>query len=117
MTESKSDGAKLTQPAREQAAIHWGDSGIKNSYANACTVSSTREEIVLNFGLNHTWERGQQDAKIQLTNRIILIPIRRSGSQCCLAPLSNNTRNNSARWRLGRCKPKRIRRRRTGRTW
>jgi hypothetical protein len=35
MTEHKSDGTKPAQPAREQAAIHWDDSGIKNSYANA----------------------------------------------------------------------------------
>jgi hypothetical protein len=71
--ESKSNGPEPTQPSREQA-IRWYDSGIKNSYANACNVSSTREEIVLNFGLNQAWERSQQDVKVQLTNRIILNP-------------------------------------------
>jgi hypothetical protein len=68
------NGSKPAQPAREQATIRWDDSGIKNSYANACNVSSTREEIVLNFGLNQAWERPQQDVQVQLTNRIILSP-------------------------------------------
>jgi hypothetical protein len=53
------DGPTPTQWAREQTIVHWDDSGMKNSYANACNVSSTREEIVLNFGLNQAWERPQ----------------------------------------------------------
>jgi hypothetical protein len=57
-----------------QTTVRWIDSDVKNSYANSCTVSSTREEIVLNFGLNQSWERGQQELLVQLTNRIILSP-------------------------------------------
>jgi hypothetical protein len=73
MTEPKSERATPTQ-SNDQATIRWEDSGIKNSYANACNVSSTREEIVLNFGLNQAWERPQQEVQVQLTNRIILNP-------------------------------------------
>ena len=72
MTDSKSDGPKPTQA--KEPVIRWDDSGIKNSYANACNVSSTREEIVLNFGLNQAWERPQTDVQVQFTNRIILSP-------------------------------------------
>ena len=49
-------------------------SSIASTYANTCYASSTREEVVLNFGLNQSWERGQKDMEVQLTNRIILSP-------------------------------------------
>jgi hypothetical protein len=39
-----------------------------------CNVSSTREEVVLVFGINQAWERGQSEVKVQLTDRIILSP-------------------------------------------
>ena len=32
--------------------IRWDDSNLKSSYANVCNVSSTREEVVLVFGIN-----------------------------------------------------------------
>jgi hypothetical protein len=49
-------------------------SNVASSYANTCYASSTKEEVVLNFGLNQNWERGQKDMQVQLTNRIILSP-------------------------------------------
>ena len=54
--------------------IHWDTSNLKSSYANVCNVSSTREEVIFNFGVNQAWERGQQEMKIELTNRLILSP-------------------------------------------
>ncbi len=54
--------------------IRWDDSNLKSSYANVCNVSSTREEVVLVFGINHAWERGARDVQVQLTDRIILSP-------------------------------------------
>jgi hypothetical protein len=39
-----------------------------------CNVSSTREEVVLAFGANNVWERGQGNIQVQLTNRIVLNP-------------------------------------------
>jgi hypothetical protein len=38
------------------------------------SFTSTREEVVLNFGINQAWERGQEELEIQLHNRIILSP-------------------------------------------
>jgi len=32
---------------------------MKNSYANVCNVTSTREEVVMLFGVNRAWNRGQ----------------------------------------------------------
>ena len=54
--------------------LKWDTSDLKSSYANVCNVTGTREEIVLNFGVNQAWERGKGEMEIQLTNRIILSP-------------------------------------------
>jgi len=47
---------------------------MKSSYANVCNVTSTREEVVMLFGINQAWNRGQQEVTIQLTDRIIISP-------------------------------------------
>lgn len=62
--------AKEVQGAR----IKWDDSGMKSSYANVCNVTSTREEVVMLFGINQAWNRGQKEVTIQLTDRIIISP-------------------------------------------
>jgi hypothetical protein len=65
-------------PPRPAAAptpsIRWDDANLKSSYANVCNVSSTREEVVLVFGINQAWERGQAEVQVQLSDRIILSP-------------------------------------------
>lgn len=66
-------------PAKDAATdaapqVRWDTSKVQSAYANVCSVTSTREEVVLNFGINQAWERGQKDLEIQLTNRIILSP-------------------------------------------
>ena len=62
--------AKDTQGTR----IKWDDTGMKSSYANVCNVTSTREEVVMLFGINQAWNRGQKEVTIQLTDRIIISP-------------------------------------------
>ena len=62
------------RPAATQQTIRWDDSNIKSSYANVCNVSSTREEVVLVFGTNQAWERGQTEVRVELSHRIILSP-------------------------------------------
>ena len=54
--------------------IHWKTDNLKNTYANVCNVTSTREEVVFLFGINQAWERGQQQLEIDLTDRIIMSP-------------------------------------------
>lgn len=54
--------------------IKWDDSMMKSSYANVCNVTSTREEVVMLFGMNQAWNRGQAEVKIQLTERIVISP-------------------------------------------
>jgi hypothetical protein len=54
--------------------IKWDDSMMKSSYANVCNITSTREEVVLLFGMNQAWNRGQKEVTIQLTDRIVISP-------------------------------------------
>ena len=68
------DNNKATAAAGVAPKVSFDTSNLKSSYANVCTMNSTREEVVLNFGLNQSWERSSQDVKIELNNRIILSP-------------------------------------------
>ena len=54
--------------------IKWDDTNMKSSYANVCNVTSTREEVVMLFGMNQAWNRGQKEVTIQLTDRIVISP-------------------------------------------
>src|SRR5687767_13957436 len=54
--------------------IKWDDSNMKSSYANVCNVSTTREEVILLFGMNQAWQNGQKEVAVQLTERIIVSP-------------------------------------------
>jgi hypothetical protein len=56
------------------ARIKWDDTAMRSSYANVCNVTSTREEVVMLFGINQAWNRGQKEVTIQLTDRIIISP-------------------------------------------
>ena len=58
----------------ECTKLKWDDSNMKSSYANVCNVTSTREEVVMLFGVNQAWNRGQKEVTIQLTDRIIISP-------------------------------------------
>ena len=68
--------ARTPEAAADAAGvkIRWDDSQMKSAYANVCNVSSTREEVVLMFGVNQAWQRGQAEVVIQLTDRLILSP-------------------------------------------
>ena len=68
----KEGAAKAGEQAQMQ--LKWDDSNMKSSYANVCNVMSTREEVVLMFGVNQAWHAGQKEVTIQLTDRIILSP-------------------------------------------
>jgi hypothetical protein len=67
--DAKAEAARAGRPT-----MRIDTSSVASTYANTCYASSTREEVVLNFGLNQSWERGQKEMEVQLTNRIILSP-------------------------------------------
>jgi len=72
-TEQKPPASPDVQPGRPN--IKWDTANLRSSYANFCNANSTREEVVLNFGINKAWERSPQDAmEIELNHRIVLSP-------------------------------------------
>ena len=74
MAQSKSAEAAAEAKGTEGMRIKWDDANMKSSYANVCNVTSTREEVVMLFGVNQAWNRGQKEVTIQLTDRIIVSP-------------------------------------------
>ncbi len=73
--EVKEEDTATKQDAPKQDGtlkIRWNDSNLKTSYANVCNVSSTREEVTILFGTNQTWQTGQNELVVQLTDRVIL---------------------------------------------
>jgi hypothetical protein len=74
MAEERSAERPSASPGTTPVNVRWDDSNLKSSYANVCNVSSTREEVVLLFGLNQTWNNGQREVTIHLTDRVILNP-------------------------------------------
>jgi len=61
-------------PGGTRPRVRWDSSKLQSSYANVCSITSTRDEIVLSFGLNQTWEPGSEEIEIELSNRIIVSP-------------------------------------------
>lgn len=75
MAKNSADKANEAAASSDQKVrVRWNTSNLKSGYANVCNVTSTREEVVLNFGLNQAWERSQTEMEIELTNRLILSP-------------------------------------------
>ncbi len=63
--------------AARQQALKFRTENLKSSYCNMANVTSTREEVVLNFGVNQNWER-PSDApgpiEVDIHHRVILSP-------------------------------------------
>lgn len=71
------DVTRDTPTTRQEAAaptVRWDDTQMKTAYANVCNVASTREEVVLLFGVNQAWHAGQREIPVQLSDRVILSP-------------------------------------------
>lgn len=71
---SSAGPSQPSQTTKATPTVQFDVSNLQSSYANVCNVSSTREEVVLAFGVNNVWERGQANMQVQMTNRIVLNP-------------------------------------------
>ncbi len=71
---SDTGAAESTAQAAGQTKIVWDDSQMRSTYSNVANVTGGREEIVLLFGMNHAWHAGQQEVKVQLSDRIVMSP-------------------------------------------
>lgn len=63
---------KKAEPANPQ--VKWNIEQLKSSYVNFANANSTREEVVMNFGLNNSWDRSQPEMEIELAHRIVMSP-------------------------------------------
>ena len=77
-TDQRSKGSTAseitTTQATEQPRIVWGNSNIRDVYANVTDVTGTREEIILLFGESQTGHMGQKELRVQLRERVVLSP-------------------------------------------
>jgi hypothetical protein len=62
------------QAATSTPNVRWDDAQMRTSYANACNVVSTREEVVLFFGINQGMRGGGEEIVVELGERIMLNP-------------------------------------------
>ncbi|QIE48245.1 DUF3467 domain-containing protein (plasmid) [Pseudohalocynthiibacter aestuariivivens] len=62
------------EPAAPERRVKLDTSRMKSSYCNVCNATSTREEVVINFGLNQSWDRSDGDLEIEIAHRVILSP-------------------------------------------
>jgi hypothetical protein len=74
VTATSVPATNVAEAAPTGPKIRWDDTHMHSGYANVCNVASTREEVVLLFGINQAWHAGQQEIPIQLSNRIIMSP-------------------------------------------
>lgn len=75
MTNGTEKKAPRSETKKGGTPVKWSTANLHSSYANFCNANSTREEVVLNFGVNKTWERGAaQELDIELNHRIVLSP-------------------------------------------
>lgn len=81
--QNDAEGAAAPQMPR----IKWLTDGLKSSYANFANANSTREEVVLNFGVNNSWDRAQPEVAIELSHRIMLSPFAAKRLSTMLAQL------------------------------
>jgi hypothetical protein len=66
--------ATAQAPAPKGLRVRFDTKNLRSSYANVCNATTTREEFVLNFGINHGQERGQGEVAVELSERIIMTP-------------------------------------------
>ena len=76
MARAPTDTRDAAAPAAEQqqTRVRWNTADVKSSYCNVANATSTREEVVINFGVNQNWDRSQAEFEIELLHRIILSP-------------------------------------------
>lgn len=63
--------------APRQQTLKFRTDNLKSSYCNMANVTSTREEVVMNFGVNQNWDQpgGTPGAlEVDIQHRVILSP-------------------------------------------
>jgi len=79
---------------------------MRRSYANVCNVASTREEVVLLFGMHQAWQSGQKEVAVQLSERVVLSPFAAKRLAALLANVLREYENRYGALNLEAPKPK-----------
>ena len=58
----------------ELTTVHWDETRTKRSYANVCNLLTSREEVVLLFGIGQALAADQEEMVVQLADRVIMTP-------------------------------------------
>jgi len=75
MPEQEQQGAQQAQQAQQGATLRVREQDVKTAYANMCLIFSTREEVILDFGLALPAARQQDQppqANMVVSNRIVM---------------------------------------------
>ncbi len=73
---AEAPAAHAGMPPRQQK-LRFRTDNLKSSYCNMCNATSTREEVVLNFGLNQNWDQPTarpDEIEVDLQHRVVLSP-------------------------------------------
>lgn len=55
--------------------MRWDTTQLKSSYCNVANATSTREEVVLHFGVNQNRDQPHAELEIRLLHRVTLSPV------------------------------------------
>jgi hypothetical protein len=72
--DTNNDKPKDNAPPKTAPKVNWDDSSMDTTYANVMNAASTREEVILLFGMNQSWKGVEEEVDVHLTNRVILNP-------------------------------------------
>lgn len=72
-------GDKAETPSNDPAQVSgsqvaFNTDNLKSTYCNVCNGSSTREEVVINFGVNDSWDMNRTKIEVDLEHRIVMSP-------------------------------------------
>ena len=76
MTTRRTTAKAAATPATRQT-LRFRTENLKSSYCNMCNATGTREEVVLNFGLNQNWDQPTarpEVLEVDLQHRVVLSP-------------------------------------------
>lgn len=82
-----SDAQNSPDAALDSRRVRLNTTMMKSSYCNVCNATSTQEEVVLNFGLNQSWDRPEGDLEIDIHHRVIMSPLAARKLQSVLGEL------------------------------
>ncbi|MFC3616292.1 DUF3467 domain-containing protein [Lutimaribacter marinistellae] len=71
---STGTGPRQREATVPPSQVKFDTSNLKSSYCNVCNGSSTREEVVVNFGVNNSWDMGTAKLEVQLEHRVVMSP-------------------------------------------